>query len=94
LILLSHLLKWRYQPIRRGKSWRTTINEQRIAISYRLRKSPSLRPRLPEIGEQAYLGAVQRAARETDLEEDDFPAIFGETGWAWEQVLSDGYFPD
>ena len=28
-VLLVHLLKWRYQPGLRGRSWRLTIEEQR-----------------------------------------------------------------
>ena len=29
VVLLAHLLKWRYQPRSAGASWRGTINEQR-----------------------------------------------------------------
>lgn len=93
VVLLSHLLKWRYQPDRQGKSWRTTIKEQRIAIMYRMKDSPSLKPKLQDVGAQSYLRAVQRAARETDLEENDFPATFEKTGWTWEEVLNEEYFP-
>lgn len=32
VILLSHLLKWRYQPERRCSSWRNTIHHQRSRI--------------------------------------------------------------
>ena len=34
-VLLAHLLKWRYQPDRRGRSWRLTIAEQRRRIARR-----------------------------------------------------------
>jgi hypothetical protein len=30
-ILLAHLLKWQYQPARRGASWQKTIKVQRIS---------------------------------------------------------------
>ncbi len=30
-VLLAHLLKWRYQPARRGNGWRYTISECRRA---------------------------------------------------------------
>ena len=33
-VLLGHLLKWRYHPEGRSKSWRATINEQRREIRF------------------------------------------------------------
>lgn len=68
VVLLSHLLKWQYQPDRKWKSWRTTIKEQRVAIRYRIKNSPSLKSSLQDIGigQQSYLRAVQRASRETE----------------------------
>jgi len=41
-VLLLHLLKYQYQPERRGKSWLLTINHQRTAIERLLEQSPSL----------------------------------------------------
>lgn len=37
-LLLAHLLKWQYQPARRGSSWQRTIKDQRIMITRRLTK--------------------------------------------------------
>jgi Domain of unknown function DUF29 len=37
-VLLGHLLKWRYQPELRCKSWRATIREQRRQIQRQVRK--------------------------------------------------------
>ncbi|ADE16084.1 protein of unknown function DUF29 [Nitrosococcus halophilus Nc 4] len=93
-VLLMHLLKWKYQPNYRGRSWQLTLKEQRLKIKIRLKKSPSLKPRLPELGEDAYLVAVVAAARETGLDESAFPATFEETGWTWEQVQDMEYLPD
>jgi hypothetical protein len=28
-VLLAHLLRWQFQPVRRCTSWRLTINERR-----------------------------------------------------------------
>jgi hypothetical protein len=39
-ILIGHLLKWRYQPERRGASWESTIRTQRNTILRRLRCTP------------------------------------------------------
>ena len=39
-VLLLHLLKWRFQPTMRGKSWRLSIEEQRIQLALHLRDNP------------------------------------------------------
>lgn len=93
-VLLAHLLKWQYQPERRGRSWRLTIKEQRIAVTGVLKDNPSLRPRLLEMGEEAYSRAVVSAMRETDKEENEFPPTFDGTGWSWEQVVDIEFYPD
>lgn len=94
IVLLMHLLKWQYQPERRSRSWQLTIKEQRQRIARRLMKSPSLKPKLEETIQEVYSSAVTIAARETDLDEDAFPATFDQTGWRWEQVLDMAYLPD
>jgi len=40
-ILLAHLLKWRFQPQRRGRNWAATIREQRRRIDRLLRQNPA-----------------------------------------------------
>lgn len=72
-VLLAHLLKWRYQPDRRGRSWRLTIAEQRRRIARLLKRNPSLEPLLAEALEDAYGDALLIAARETDMDESAFP---------------------
>ena len=72
-VLLAHLLKWRYQPDRRGRGWRLTIAEQRRRIARLLKRNPSLKPLLAETLEDAYGDALLMAARETDLDESAFP---------------------
>src|SRR5215472_3881568 len=42
-VLLTHLLKWKFQPGLRGMSWRRTIRQQREAIAEIIETSPSLR---------------------------------------------------
>src|ERR1700682_4982184 len=42
-VLLTHLLKWKFQPGLRGNSWRRTIHEQRENIADIVESSPSLR---------------------------------------------------
>src|ERR1700691_740820 len=46
-VLLTHLLKWRYQPGGRGSSWRASIVVQRRALERHLADNPRLKTRLP-----------------------------------------------
>jgi hypothetical protein len=47
-VLLLHLLKWRYQPERRGRSWEATIRVQRGLLADHLTDNPSLKAQLLE----------------------------------------------
>ena len=89
-VLLAHLLKWQFQPERRGKSWRLTIREQRREVTDVLGDNPSLRSRLSEILVDAYSKALLIAERETDLADDTFPT---ECPWCFDQVVDDGFWP-
>ena len=92
-VLLAHLLKWRYQPERRGsgKSWRATIKEQRRQVRRVLKDSPSLHHGLENNFAEAYGDAIQKVVRETPLEETDLPE---ECPFTLEQVLDTEYWPD
>lgn len=90
-VLLAHLLKWQYQPGRRGSSWQRTIKEQRRAALARLHRTPSLQPMLADADwqEEIWADAVSKAVDETGLD------VFPET-WPWtpEQVLAPEFYPE
>jgi len=90
-LLLQHLLKWRYQPTHRCRSWRLTIQEQRRMIPDHLHGNPSLKADLNEVMAEAYALARGRAADETDLPEATFPA---QCPWSLEQMLDPGLLPE
>jgi hypothetical protein len=71
--LLLHLLKWTYQPERRRRSWRSSINNARAEIEARPRRSPSLQRELPEFLSWAYPKARHAAADEMGLPPSTFP---------------------
>lgn len=75
IILLVHLLKWRAQPARRGRSWELTIREQRKEAERVLRENPSLKPEVETILAEAYETAILRAERETRLDAGEFPDV-------------------
>jgi hypothetical protein len=90
-VLIAHLLKWKYQPSRRSRSWEQTIREQRTRCQRRLRKTPSLRPMLTdeEWVEEIWSDGVSLARQETGLE--DFPETC-----PWDvatEVLKDDWLP-
>src|SRR5262245_44537439 len=72
-VVLRHLLKWTYQPTRRGQSWRRSIRVPRQRIARILRRNPQLRSELSEIIVEAYLDACENAADETGLAIGVFP---------------------
>lgn len=90
-VLLAHLLKWHYQPERRGVSWTATIMEQRRRIERLLRKNPGLKGYLEEAYWEAYGDARLIAMRETGLQQDTFPES---PTFTLTQVLDACYWPD
>jgi hypothetical protein len=72
-VLLAHLLKWHYQPERRGPSWESTIAEQRVRVRRLLAQNPSLKPFLPEGFTEAYELGRLLASAETNLPASVFP---------------------
>lgn len=90
-ILLTHLLKWEYQPERRGRSWEATIKIQRLDARTLLRQNPSLKALLSEYFEQAYYKARLAAMGETNLPMETFPT---ECPWNLEQIMSDDFCPE
>lgn len=91
-VLLAHLLKWRYQPERRGASWERTIRAQRKELAYHLDDTPSLRPKLiePRWLDMVWSKALAQAATETGL--DCFPDT---CPWLMDdEILNADWFPD
>jgi hypothetical protein len=73
VVILLHLLKWRYQPERRSESWTSSLIEQRTDIADEITDSPSLRTFPADILARAYSTARIRAAGETGLPLNAFP---------------------
>jgi len=86
IVLLTHLLKWRFQPQRRSRSWTFSILEQRREAERLILENPSLKPELAEILGDAYRTARLRAARETRLTAKRFPK---ESPFTWDQAMTE-----
>ena len=93
LHLVTHLLKWQYQPSGRqtGPSWRSTIRTQRDEIAALLEQSPSLRRTIPEALHVRYRRAREDASDQTGLPLATFPEA---CAWTVEQVLDEDFFPE
>ena len=90
-VLLLHLLKWKYQEVRRGRSWELTIDEQRLQFRKTLKENPGLKPLLDEIIKDAYKLSVIQASRETKISKCVFPE---QCPWSLDQITDDSFYPD
>ncbi len=89
-ILIGHLLKWDYQPEKRSKSWRVTLQIQRREIEDLLADNPSLKPYLPEVIVKGYKAGLDLVVLETPL---DYPDLPGNCIYTADQIFDPG-FPD
>jgi hypothetical protein len=90
-ILLTHLLKWNFQPRFRGNSWSRTIWEQRQNIADIITSSPSLRVYFEHAMRAAYIGATVTASEETGLAIGIFPE---ECPFSVAETLDLEFFPE
>jgi hypothetical protein len=88
--LLTHLLKYQFQPSRRGKSWQLTVANARIKIRDLLKENPSLRPETEAMVTDAYPDAVKLAALETGLPGDTFP---NSCPYTFDQIANEDFLP-
>jgi hypothetical protein len=88
--LLMHLLQWAYQPARRSRSWRLSIEAQRLQAREHLVENPSLKPQLDDIMAHAYRLALIEAERQTRLSRKTFPAM---CPWSFNEAMSDDFWP-
>lgn len=72
-VLLTHLLKWQYQPEFHGRSWQVTILDQRRRVAKLLDANPGLKPALDSCFLDTYDNARFSAMMETGLSLEIFP---------------------
>ena len=90
-ILIAHLLKWQFQPSRRGSSWQDTITTQRAQIARHMKRNPSLKAKLNDAVEDGHADARLVARLETGLEPGTFPLG---CPYTWIQIMDDQFLPD
>jgi Domain of unknown function DUF29 len=90
-VLLLHLLKWQYQPSRRGKSWKASIINTRDELEVHLADNPSLKSFIPVALTQAYRYAVRDAEVETGFALSTFPQS---CPWTDSEIMDPDFWPD
>jgi Domain of unknown function DUF29 len=95
--LIAHLLKWSLQKDLRernpssGNRWLASIRNARDEFKDDLAESPSLKPYLPTIFDEAYKAAINSAVEDTGLADRAFPA---RCPWSLDDILGDDFLPD
>jgi hypothetical protein len=93
-VLLTHLLKWRYEPNRRSRSWRVSIQNARSNIRNSLADSPSLSPKIPILLGRSYDNARRSAGAEMEFDEREWEKeSLPSCPWDFDQLMSD-FWPE
>jgi hypothetical protein len=90
-LILSHLLKWVYEPQKRTDSWRSTIANGRVLVQEDLEDNRSLARELTALEDWAYPRARRDAAKDTGLPLATFPDV---CPWPLAQVLDEDFWPE
>lgn len=91
IVVLAHLLKWKYQPDYRSGSWRGSIKEHRRRLLKAMERHPSLKRYFTGILPESYAPALDWAVEETGLSPTQFPA---ECPFTPDQVLDITFYPN
>jgi len=90
IVVLLHLLKWKYQPEKRTNSWKFSLREHRRRLEEDFEDSPSLQNYYREIFPKCYGNARKLAADETGLVLEIFPV---ESPFTPEEVSDAEFLP-
>lgn len=90
-VLIAHLMKWQFQEKLRSKSWKITIERQRIEINDVLEENPSLKYQIQEIMPKAYKYALNILKEETPLDSSFLPK---ECPYTFPQMIDEEFFPN
>ncbi|PSO52484.1 MAG: DUF29 domain-containing protein [Cyanobacteria bacterium QH_8_48_120] len=90
VVVLKHMLTYKYQPEMRYGSWKFSIREHRRRLRKQFKDSPSFKPYFSEMFEECYVEAKAQASDETGLAVDIFPE---QSPFPPEQTLDSDYLP-
>ncbi len=90
IVVLMHLLKYKYQPQKRSRSWLSSIFEHRRRLMKAFKTSPSLKRYYQEVFDECYQYAVKQASIETGLPLKIFPNM---SPFTTEETLDFDFLP-
>jgi Domain of unknown function DUF29 len=88
-VLLSYLIKWRYQPDHQCRSWTASIDEARRRVALIIEDSPSLASFPGDALADAYWFALNNRTINY-LDNSDVPQT---APWSIEQILDPEFLP-
>jgi hypothetical protein len=91
VVVLLHLLKYKYQPEQRTNSWKASIREHRRRLRKAFSASPSLKRHFEEVFDECYQDGREQAADETGLALDIFPSV---SPFTPSETLNPDYLPE
>ncbi len=92
LIIMIHILKWKYQPQKRSSSWRKSIRNARYEIGEVQEETPSVTKNIIESEwEKVFQKAVLDAADEMNLNKQEKRKYNPEI-LTWEEVFEKEYY--
>lgn len=91
MVLLMHLLKYKYQSSKRSNSWLYTIREHRKRILKAFKKSPSLKNYYHTVFDESYPDGRELAADESGLTIKTFPE---KCPFRQDDILNLDYLPE
>ncbi|HLI79606.1 MAG TPA: DUF29 domain-containing protein [Candidatus Binataceae bacterium] len=94
VVIVSHLLKLRYQPKKRSPSWLASITTRRTDVEALLAESPSLRRHVPALLVEAYPTARRVATFEMELSKQEQRLLPEICPFTPEQILDDEFLPE
>ncbi|MGK7874885.1 MAG: DUF29 domain-containing protein [Xenococcaceae cyanobacterium] len=91
VVVLMHLLKYKYQPQKRSNGWLSSIFEHRRRLRKSFNDSPSLKRYFTSVFDECYQDARKIASLETGLPLDAFPS---ESPFTPEEAFNPDYLPE
>lgn len=89
ILVMTHVLKWKYQPSKRSNSWRKTIRNGRREMQRIFEDTPSVNQEYAlSIWGACTQDAIEDAKDEMNLSRKD---IFEPAPLTWEEVFEDEY---
>jgi hypothetical protein len=92
VIIMIHILKWKYQPQKRSRSWRSSILNARFEIGEVQEETPSVTKNAIESEwEKVFKKAISQSADEMGMSRDEERKFKPEI-LTWEEVFEKEYY--